>query len=506
MGSRSTARHQKKIYDDLMQDEVHPQRGLAPDPKNIARYVVLRRLGEGAMGVVYSAYDPDLDRKVAIKIVREDSGLGTVGHNRIKQEAQAMAKVAHPNVVNVYEVGEYASPRGRSIFIAMEFVAGQSLEQWRIQHGRHTAASLDECLRLYLQAAAGLSAAHGSGLIHRDFKPSNVLLGNEGRVRVLDFGLARATGSSSDEDLNLSLPASAKEPPRSSRPRLTAVGTILGTPGYMAPEQIFGPEVDARSDQFSLCASLYEAIYHILPYGSDELEEYADSLLHSSLRPPPNRTGPVEVPLVVQSALRRGLSINPADRFPSMEALIAELSKGLRADADTQSARRLKQILVAVIATSLIVISASILWVQRGLPKSDLRPNMVMAWLFGGSMVGVFGLFYKKLLAQPRYRRLTQVLLLFSAYIVIGRTIGVRQGYPASSFLIQEMVGIAMLFVAEARFVGPKYLAVPALCFLSIALQIYLPEWRRVHLNIAYFLVVSLGAYWHLRGSAEDSK
>lgn len=473
-------------------------------PTNIGRYVVLRELGQGGMGVVYSAYDPDLDRKIALKVVRDDVGMGTFGHNRIKQEAQAMARVAHPNVAHVYEVGEYLSPQGRKIFIAMEFIAGESLEQWQSKAGTHTKASLDQCLRLYAQAAAGLAAAHASGLIHRDFKPSNVLIGRDGRVRVLDFGLARTTDSPSvDVDVDSQSDQRA-EMPKSSRPRLTMVGSILGTPGYMAPEQLLGQEVDARSDQFSFCAALYEAIYQQLPYGSDHLEEYADSILRASLRPPPGRTGSVEVPLVIQQVLTKGLSIEPSARFLSLDALVAVLKDALLPDAETQSMHRNKVLLGAAITLSVVLTTASILWVYHDGKRGDLRPNMLMAWIVSVSVLGVVALLRKKILTQPRFRRLSHLMLLVSGYLVLGRTIGATQGYAAGPFLIQEMVSIGLLFLAEVPAVNRRYLLLPIVCLISIALQVLLPEWRRVHLNIAYVVISFLGAYWHLKGTEQD--
>ncbi len=141
-------------------------------PARIGRYVILRQLGQGGMGVVFSAYDPELDRKVALKIVRAGSQKSSAGRARVLQEAQALARIAHPNVVQVYEVGE--DPHSGEVFIAMEFVAGISLSAWQRQHPAHDSASVDACLRLYLQAGAGLTAAHQAGLVHRDFKPDNV--------------------------------------------------------------------------------------------------------------------------------------------------------------------------------------------------------------------------------------------------------------------------------------------------------------------------------------------
>lgn len=196
------------------------------------------------MGVVYSAYDPELERKVAVKVVRDGVLHGSAGRRRVLQEAQAMARVSHPNVVHVYEVGEESEAQGGRVFIAMEYVPGTSLSSHQQAHPPRDPASLDACLRLSLQAAAGLAAAHDCGLIHRDFKPDNVLVGADGRVRVLDFGLARAF-STMAEGAETSVrerasaagarrplpPASLEERGRGARQRLTQAGAILGTPG-----------------------------------------------------------------------------------------------------------------------------------------------------------------------------------------------------------------------------------------------------------------------------------
>lgn len=195
-----------------------------------------------------------LDRKVAIKVVAGSAHEGPAGRARVLQEAQSLARVAHPNIVHVYEVGE--EPATGEVFIAMEFVAGVPLASWQRQHPVRDPHSLDACLRLYLQAATGLAAAHQADLVHRDFKPENVLIGEDGRVRVVDFGLARAM----DRVGPASQPANAMETRDVSGGRLTQVGSILGTPGYMAPEQVRGEDADARSDQFSFCAALYEAL------------------------------------------------------------------------------------------------------------------------------------------------------------------------------------------------------------------------------------------------------
>jgi len=210
-----------------------------PPPARIGPYTVLRAIGRGAMGVVYSAYDDRLDRKIAVKHLHLGRDAGPQAEARLLREAQALARVSHPNVVQVYEVGEH----GREVYIAMEFVRGQTLRAW----ARAAARPWREVLGVYLQAGRGLAAAHAAGLVHRDFKPDNVMIGDDGRVRVMDFGLARSQAEP--------VPVRPDDPLSSSTANLslshTVAGRLLGTPAYMAPEQHIGAPGEARSDQFS---------------------------------------------------------------------------------------------------------------------------------------------------------------------------------------------------------------------------------------------------------------
>jgi tetratricopeptide (TPR) repeat protein len=273
------------------------------EPRRIGRFVLLELLGAGGMGMVYAAFDEKLERKVAIKLVATHRG-DPRSHDRLLREAQAQARLSHPNVVTVYEVG--AVPEG-GLFIAMELVKGETLREW--QGGTRT---WREIVALYAAAGEGLAAAHRAGLVHRDFKPENVLLGDDGRVRVADFGVAFAAGAQATPG---DAPAAASGPPA---PALTEPGAAAGTPGYMAPEQLTGGTVDARSDQFGFCVALFEALYGERPYA-----DYAFAL---DERPEPRRTEPDPAhPRWLWDVVMRGLSREPERRFPSMDALLAEL-------------------------------------------------------------------------------------------------------------------------------------------------------------------------------------
>ena len=226
----------------------------------IGRYLVLNVLGRGGMGVVFEAYDPVLDRRIAVKRLRDRAASGDAsaapsdGRVRLRREAQALARLAHPNVIAVHDVSEHAG----AMYIAMELVRGGTLRRW--QAGR----PWREVIGAYLAAGRGLAAAHAAGLVHRDFKPDNVLVGDDGRVRVTDFGLARLAR----EPVERAAPASATGALDAS---LTADGAVLGTPLYMAPEQIDGGEVDARSDQYAWCLAVWEAIYGEQPFVTGHL-------------------------------------------------------------------------------------------------------------------------------------------------------------------------------------------------------------------------------------------
>jgi tetratricopeptide (TPR) repeat protein len=304
-----------------------------PRGASVGRYLVLHPVGEGGMGVVYAAYDPELDRKVALKLLLAASQPGQghgQGQSRLLREAQAMARLSHPNVTAVHDVGVL----GEQVFVAMDLVEGGNLRTW-LQQPR----PWREVLRVLLQAGRGLAAAHAAGLVHRDFKPDNVLVGRDGRVQVTDFGLARLAGEAEEAPPADAFPEAAR---RLHSP-LTQVGTVVGTAAYMAPEQHRGQPPDARSDQFSFCVTLYLALYGRRPFDSQQMAQAArqgtgrepstrtpfNSRLAvrgapASLILPPPRSP--RVPGWLKRALMRGLALHPEDRFPSMEALLERLS------------------------------------------------------------------------------------------------------------------------------------------------------------------------------------
>jgi serine/threonine protein kinase/tetratricopeptide (TPR) repeat protein len=334
-----------------LQDDRPNQPNVAPlaPGTTIGRYVVVGHLGSGGMGTVYAAFDAQLQRRIAIKVLRPDAR-GTDGHTRLLREAQAMARLAHPNVVTVHEVGPY----GDDVFLAMEYVEGQTLKRWMEEE--HT---WRERLAVLRAAGEGLAAAHRAGLVHRDFKPENVLIGADGRVVVADFGIARAQETEGREsaapgeptedatlrDRHAPLgdkvatgrmataaaaranavtrdPSSARTPSPLETP-LTQTGALLGTLGYMAPERALDGRDDARSDQFSFAVTAYRVLYGRPPFAYPDASTYLMALLSDP--PPPPAKSPV--PAWVQAVIARGLARAPEARFASMDDLLAALDR-----------------------------------------------------------------------------------------------------------------------------------------------------------------------------------
>ncbi len=322
-----TGSHTPTGTKSAMEDTVPADVGEVPKPTvsaellvrgtGVGRYTVLERIGAGGMGVVYAAFDPELDRRIALKVLHPggSGSIGTTdGRNRLLREAQAMAKLHHPNVITVHDVGTL----GDRVFVAMEFVDGSTLREWLRQGVREW----PEIIEVFVRAGRGLAAAHAVGLVHRDFKPDNVLVGNDGRVLVMDFGLARQAGPPSVVEGS----SSNRLVPLTSAPDtvLTRTGAVLGTPAYMAPEQHAGGAIGAAVDQFSFCVALYEALYGDRPFAGNSVASLAIAVLEGKPRLPPRDSG---VPSWLFGVISRGLSVEPNDRFPSMDVLLAELQR-----------------------------------------------------------------------------------------------------------------------------------------------------------------------------------
>jgi tetratricopeptide (TPR) repeat protein/tRNA A-37 threonylcarbamoyl transferase component Bud32 len=297
----------------LVKRALFPRRA---QPVQLGRFTVLKLLGQGGMGVVYACYDDQLDRKVAVKVLhREVVREQETSRKRLLREAQAMARLSHPNIVTVHEVGQTDG----MVYVAMEFVRGLSLDVWVDQ-----SRSWQQILSAFLQAGRGLAAAHKAGLVHRDFKPQNVMISDEGQVKVLDFGLARLK----DGDLREEAPAEALAHLQSTAPLLghplTRVGVILGTPAYMSPEQHLGELATPESDQFSFCVSLYQSLYGRSPFSTESFAALREDAVRGRVAPAPSGS---PVPSRVFKALRRGMMAEPGARFATMTDLLAALER-----------------------------------------------------------------------------------------------------------------------------------------------------------------------------------
>ncbi len=299
----------------------------------VNRFVLLERIGSGGMGELFAAYDAQLDRKIAIKLVRSGRG-GREAEIRLLREAQVLAKISHPNVVAVYEAGV----EDERVFVAMEYIRGLTLTAW-LERARALPEPqrVAELLVHFRDAGRGLAAVHEAGLAHRDFKPDNVLVGADGRVRVVDFGTARsmvepepARSSESGRRVQEESTPSELDTDRLDlmvTPEVeTVAGTVLGTPRYMAPEQWRAQRGDSRSDQFSFCVALHRALFGVWPYGGDGLTGLRAAVIGGDLNDPPRKS---EVSARLSAALQRGLATDPADRFADMSELIAAIDEAL---------------------------------------------------------------------------------------------------------------------------------------------------------------------------------
>jgi tetratricopeptide (TPR) repeat protein/tRNA A-37 threonylcarbamoyl transferase component Bud32 len=312
----------------------------------VGRYVVLERVGAGAVGVVYAAYDPELDRKIALKLLRAKRADRTAseGTARLLREAQAMARIEHVNVIAVHDVGTFED----SVFVAMEFVDGCTLGRWM----RSKQRPWREVLDTFIRAGRGLEAAHARSLVHRDFKPDNVLIGNDGRVRVVDFGLARgaddlsAQSSASLDGADVDRTASG-----SFSASLTRTGAVVGTPAYMAPEQHVGAPAEARSDQFAFCVALYEGLYGQRPFEGATRAALAYEVTQGRVGDPPRGS---RVPGWLRNVLLRGLKVSADERYADMKGLLSALER------DPAAARRR----VYAVAGLAAVISGGV-WLQQ---------------------------------------------------------------------------------------------------------------------------------------------
>lgn len=326
-------------------EPIEPTRGTT-----IGRFLVLEPRGAGGMGVVYAAHDPELDRKVALKLLRPQTGAEGPGDQaRLMREARALAKLAHPNVVAVYDVGKH----GDRVWIAMEFLAGQTLTAWAQERPRRW----PELLAVLTDVARGMAAAQGAGIVHRDIKPDNVMFGQDGRVRVMDFGLAHGRAAAVTEpELPSTLGSRHTTAPLALQ--LTAQGAVQGTPAYMAPEQWRGRDTGPAADQFGWSVMAWELLYGERPFAGESNIAIKDAVLAGQRRPPPRGRS---VPSWLRRVLERGLATDPAQRWPSMAALLSALGRG----------KTRARVRVAATALASVAAIAAGAWAYRGWDRAQ---------------------------------------------------------------------------------------------------------------------------------------
>ncbi len=317
-------------------------------PRMLGRYRLEKELGVGGMGIVHAAFDPELERRVAIKLILRATS--DEARSRLLREARAMARLTHPNIITIYEIGSEA---GRD-FVTMELIDGGSLSEWLRSEQRPTRDILDT----FIAAGRGLAAAHEAGIIHRDFKPHNVLRSTSGRIVVGDFGLA--TG--------LDTQVAIADIPLEAHTALTATGSWVGTPAYMAPEQWNGGTITPATDQFAFCVALWEALAGHRPYRGETIDE-----LRKAVTAGPEKLGTTDIPMRLRGVLKRGLDPDPAKRWPNMAALIV----ALRPD------RRKLYVWAAAVAGAALSTSVVVLALTRGGrpadPNSDRALEMRLA-------------------------------------------------------------------------------------------------------------------------------
>jgi tetratricopeptide (TPR) repeat protein len=363
-------------------DASGPHSGGIKRTGTVGRFALVAPLGRGGMGEVHAAYDPDLDRKVALKLLRGGGAGSRAGEarTRLLREARAMARLSHANAITVFEAGQVEVGGEAQVYVAMELIEGGTLGRWL----RRKKRGWREILPVIVAAGRGLEAAHAAGMVHRDFKPDNVLVSDRGEVKVTDFGLAALVGLPAldgGEELSGSGPGSgsASSAGGSGPPldKLTRTGAWVGTPYYMAPEQHRGAAVDARSDQFAFCVTLWEALYRERPFGGRTYEELRRAVDDGAIREPRRDA---QVPGWLERALRRGLAVEPARRHGSMSELLALLDRGLR---------RRRRLLVGGAAGIAVAGTLALAWGMRGgaaderaepAPCSGAERHLAGAW------------------------------------------------------------------------------------------------------------------------------
>ncbi len=443
-----------------------------PQPQRFGRFVLLDEAGAGAMGTVYAAYDPELDRRVALKVLHDHHAAHQA---RIRREAVAMARVSHPNVVQVYEVGAHDG----QLFIAMEFVDGPLLTTWQSE-----VDDWAEIVRVYVAVGRGLAAAHRAGLVHRDFKPDNVLVGADGRPRVIDFGLARAPIGEGVEALDLAQGEGAE---LLASP-LTRTGHLLGTPAYMAPEQFAGRVPTAASDQFAFAVALYEALYDQPPFPRDSLRALRRAVDAGLVEPPPRgRSVPA-----LHSALVRALSPDPSRRWPGMDPLLDALSRY----AANEEHRDWRKRFAAVLPTIAFVLGGRIVMRSLDLPRTSTDLLISEIGIAAALAIGV--LIFLRVMGRTALNiRVAAWIMLISAAKTGAAAIGTGLALPPQAVYAFGTVILALMSAVAALMFWRGLWPVALLGTLTIGGAACWPDAAFLMHDLAT-AGIAAGAVWYL--------
>jgi serine/threonine protein kinase len=471
-----------------------------PFGARIGRFAVLRELGAGGMGVVYAAYDEELDRKIALKLLRPGRDNSARNQTRMQREARAMATLSHPNVVQVYEVGRFED----QLFLAMEFVQGKTLAVWLKDQPRTWQQKLD----VLVQAGQGLHAAHEAGVVHGDFKPDNILIDPADKARVLDFGLSRRVDPADSAARNPRIPDEAgvsliTTPNQSPRPReleepARSSARIAGTPAYMAPEQHRQHPADQRSDQFAFCVTLHLALYGRHPFAGDSLLALVLNVCEGKLHPPdPGH----DIPAGVYAAIARGLSVEPEQRWPTMADLLVALERGSgRAhdpEFDLSVARRQRIVLSGAIAVS--AIGVTVMFVLTS-PSEDHLPTAGMsvaaAVVVNAVLLTLLFAFRRALLKNTINRRVMAWLVVSSLSILIHRLAALGIDISVTATLVNDLLILSVVAIMAAVTVE-RWIAWAGLLMFAACLTITLAPAAAPFVLVAATLgVFALAAYF----------
>ncbi|MCB9788659.1 MAG: serine/threonine protein kinase [Deltaproteobacteria bacterium] len=446
-------------------------------PPHFGRFLVLERAGAGAMGVVYAAYDPSLDRRVALKVLR-GAGNTPRERDRARREALALARVNHPNVVSVFEVGE---TDGR-VFIAMEYVDGPHLAAWLAAR----TPDWRQIVETFITVGGGLAAAHDQGLVHRDFKPGNVLVGPDGRPRIIDFGLARAADGAPFDD--------GATDSALLGDTLTRTGRLMGTPAYMAPEQLDGGEPTPASDQFAFCVALFEMLHGAPPFVRDSLPMLRLAIARGAIAVPEHSP----VPPGVVAVIRRGLAASPAARWPSMDQLLVALADAGECRPDPAAGWRAR---AALAGAAFLIFAAAGLRTLRVGPPTDPQ-QIVLAQLAITAAVGAVVFACRRwFAAEELNRRLRTWLLLFVLFKLVAAALGARLGASVQQIFAVDAVVMAGVFAFAEPYIGLRSRAALGAMLAAIAGIAAWPAFTIAIHHVAGLLMILgiLRSEWALR-------